>query len=287
MKFKQLNLVHLVILLCLSVFAFSTHSTAQEKDGLLKVYFFDVGQGDAIFIEAPNGNQVLVDGGPDNKVLEKLGEAVPFYDKDIDLVILSHPHVDHLTGLIEVLNRYEVANIIEAKEEYDSPQFEMWQKMVENEGANNIEATNGTVVDLGNNVFLKILHPFRSVAGTKTTKPHDDVVVAMLEYGSIKILLTGDMEKKVEDKLVLGSVALDADILKIGHHGSKTSSTEKFLNAVTPQVAVIQVGKNKYGHPTPEVLKRLEKFGIKYYRNDLDGDIRVSTDGNQFLITKF
>ena len=283
---KKLGLIHLIIILCLFVFAFSTHSTAQEKDGLLKIHFFDIGQGDSIFIEAPNGNQVLVDGGPDNTVLEKLGQVMPFYDKEIDLVMVSHPHADHLTGLIEVLNRYEVRNTIEAKEEYESPQFKLWRNAISSEGANNIEALSGTVIDLGSGLFLKIIHPVQSVAGTRTTKPHDDVVVAMLEYGETRVLLTGDMEKKVEDKLVFAGVDLDSDVLKVGHHGSKTSTADKFLNAVTPEVAVIQVGKNKYGHPAAEVLKRLENSDIRYYRNDLDGDIKIISDGNNYEIIK-
>src|SRR3989344_5414768 len=236
MRTKQLGIIHLVVFLCLSVFAFSTYSTAQEKDGLLKVYFFDVGQGDAIFIEAPNGNQVLVDGGPDGKVLERLGEGMPFYDKDIDLVIVSHPHTDHFVGLLDVLDRYEVKNIIEAKEEYNSPQFKLWQRAVENESANDIEAISGTTIDLGKDVYLTIIHPFQSVAGTSTTKPHDDVVVAMLQYGSMRVLLTGDMEERIEDKLIISGADLDADILKVGHHGSKTSSSDNFIKAVTPQV---------------------------------------------------
>ena len=108
---KQLKLIHLVIILCLSVFAFSTHSIASQKDGLLKVHFFDIGQGDSVFIESPSGYQVLIDGGPDNKILSKLGEVMPFYDKDIDVLVASHPHADHIVGLIDVLARYDVKNI--------------------------------------------------------------------------------------------------------------------------------------------------------------------------------
>ncbi len=288
MQPKQLKLVHLVILLCLSIFAFSTYSATQEKDGLLKIYFFDIGQGDAIFIEGPNGNQVLIDGGPDSKILEELGQTMPFYDKDIDLVVVSHPHADHLAGLMNVLDRYEVKNIIEAKEEYRSPEFKLWKDKVQDENANNVEAIRGTLIDLGNGAYLKILHPFQSLAGTSTTKPHDDVVVMMLEYDSMKVLLTGDMEKKVEDKLILSGADLDADILKVGHHGSKTSSSDNFIKKVTPQLAVIQVGaKNKYGLPSPEVLKRFEDSGIKYYRNDLDGAIKLISDGQNYQLIKY
>lgn len=285
---KQLKLIHLVILLCLSVFTISTHSIASQKDGLLKIYFFDIGQGDAIFIETPSGQQILVDGGPDNKVLSKLGESMPFYDKDIDVVIVSHPHADHVVGLIDVLERYEVKNIIEAKESYDSSEFKAWQSVVKNENANNIEAIAGKVIDLGDGVTLTILHPFESVVGDNPKNPHDDVVVMMLRYKDLEIVLTGDMEAKVERKLILAGYDLDSDVLKIGHHGSKTSTSEEFLSAVSPEIAVIQVGtKNRYGHPSPEILERLDGYDIRYYRNDVDGDIKLISDGKSFQIIKY
>ena len=285
MKFRQLNLVHFSIILCLSVLAYSTHSTAQEKDGLLKIYFLSVGQGDSIFIEAPNGNQVLIDGGPDNKVLEKLGKVMPFYDRDIDVVIASHPHSDHIMGLIDVLDRYNVSNIVEAKESYNSPQFWMWEDMIKKEGAREIDAIANTVIDLGDGVVLKLLHPLQSVAGTQTKTPHDDVVVAMLEYGSFRVLLTGDMEAKVENKLISLGDDLKADILKVGHHGSKTSSSEEFLKAVNPKFGFIEVGANNQYHlPAPEILQRLDNFGIKYYRTDVDGDREVISDGESYQI---
>lgn len=285
---KQLKLIHLVILLSLFVFTFSTHSIASQKDGLLKIHFFDIGQGDAIFIESPSGHQVLIDGGPDNKVLSKLGEVMPFYDKDIDIVVASHPHADHIVGLMNVLERYDVKNIVEAKESYNSSEFKAWQDAVAKEGAENIEAVAGKVVDLGDGVSLTILHPFESVADDNPKNPHDDVVVAMLKYGQLEVMLTGDMEAKVERRLILAGEDLDSDVLKVAHHGSKTSTSEEFLSATTPEVAVFQVGaKNRYGHPAPEVLNRLENFGIKYYRNDTDGDIKLVSDGVNYQILKY
>ena len=282
---KQLKLVHLVILLCLLVFAFSTHTIASQKDGLLKIYFFDVGQGDSILIETPSGRQILVDGGPDNKVLQKLGEVMPFYDRDIDAVIVSHPHADHIVGLMGVLERYEVKNIIEARESYNSSEFKAWSNTVKNENADNIEAVAGKIIDLGDGVTLTILHPFESVAGDNPKNPHDDVVVAVLKYKDLEIMLTGDMEQKIEWRLILAGENLDSDVLKVGHHGSKTSTTEEFLFAVSPEVAIIQVGtKNRYGHPSSEVLERLENYDIKYYRNDVGGDIKLISDGSLFKI---
>ena len=282
---KQLKLVHLVILLCLLVFAFSTHTIASQKDGLLKIYFFDVGQGDSILIETPSGRQILVDGGPDNKVLQKLGEVMPFYDRDIDAVIVSHPHADHIVGLMGVLERYEVKNIIEARESYNSSEFKAWSNTVKNENADNIEAVAGKIIDLGDGVTLTILHPFEAVAGDNPKNPHDDVVVAVLKYKDLEIMLTGDMEQKIEWRLILAGENLDSDVLKVGHHGSKTSTTEEFLFAVSPEVAIIQVGtKNRYGHPSSEVLERLENYDIKYYRNDVGGDIKLISDGSLFKI---
>lgn len=281
---KQLKLIHLVILLCLSVFAFSTYSTAQEKDGLLKVYFLDVGQGDAIFVETPNGNQVLIDGGPDSKVLQELAEVMPFYDRDIDLVVMTHSDSDHVAGLIEVLERYEVKNIVYSNIIRKSALYNIWQTAVAREEVNIIEPMAGKEIDLGNGVILTTIHPGEPLAGQAMEKTNNNSVVLMLSYGEMEVLLTGDIEAKAERKIILSGATLDADILKIAHHGSKTSTTPELLRAVSPEVAIIQVGKNRYGHPTPEVLSRLEKSGIKYYRNDLDGTIKVVSDGESYQI---
>ncbi len=282
---RKLSLIHLVIVLCLSVFAFSIYSIASQKDGLLKVYFFDVGQGDAIFVETPNGNQVLIDGGPDNKVVQKLGEVMPFYDKDIDLVVMTHSDADHVTGLIEVLERYDVENIVYSNIIRKSALYNAWQEAVAKEGVDIIEPAAGQIVDLGNEVALTILHPAKSLDGVAKEKVNNDSVVLMLKYGQTTVLLTGDIEAKAERQIILSGADLNADILKVAHHGSKTSTIEEFLYEVSPQVAVIQVGaKNRYGHPAQEVLKRLKDYDIKYYSNDVDGDIKVVSDGESFQI---
>ena len=285
MQSKQLKLTHLVIFLCLFVFAFSTHGTANQKDGLLKIYFFDVGQGDAIFIEAPNGNQVLVDGGPDNAVVQKLGETMPFYDKDIDMVVLTHSDADHITGLIEVLERYDVEKIAYSNIIRRSALYNAWQEAVAEEGADIIDPVAGKIIDLGNGATLTILHPTESLIGKVLEKTNNYSVVLMLKYGESEILLTGDIEAKAERQIILSGANLDADILKVAHHGSKTSTIEEFLYEVSPQVAVIQVGaKNRYGHPTQEVLNRLENFGMKLYRTDVDGGVKVVSDGVNYLV---
>lgn len=286
-EYKKLSLAHVILIVCLFAFAFSTAGTASQKDGLLKIYFLNVGQGDAEFIETPNGNKILIDGGPDATVLSKLSKIMPFYDREIDLVVLSHPHADHVTGLIEVLNRYDVANIIQARENYNSPIFLAWQEAVRNEGAENIEAVAGTKINLGNNTALTILYPSQSVANTTTGTPHDDMVMVMLEYKSFRVLFAGDTEKKVENALEQKNIDLNADVLKIGHHGSKTSSSENFLNVVKPQLGFIEVGKdNNFRLPTQEVLDRLLSHGIKYYRTDSDGTEEIVSDGENFKVAE-
>ena len=286
MQNRRLSLIHLVIILCLSVFSFSTHSIASQKDGLLKVYFLDVGQGDSIFVETPNGNQILIDGGPDNKVIQKLAKVMPFYDHDIDVVIASHPHADHIAGLINVLERYEVKNILQAREGYNSPVVPAWQDAVQGEGANEIEAIAGKIIEFGNGVVLKIIYPKESLEGQTVKNPNNSSVVMVLDYKETEILLVGDIEAKVEKELLNDNIG--ADILKVGHHGSKTSTTVNFLEKVSPQVAFIEVGsKNKFGHPSPEVIQRLENSGIKYYRTDLDGHTEVITDGETFQVKKY
>jgi competence protein ComEC len=287
-KNKELTFLHVLILVILSVFVFSVSESASEKDGLLKVYFFDVGQGDAIFIETPNGNQVLIDGGPDSGIINRLSEVMPFYDREIDAVILSHAHSDHLIGLFSVLERYDVRRILQTKETNRSPMLDAWEEIKTEEGAEEIEAINGTTIDLGSGVTIKILYPLESLDGKKVKNNNNSSVMIMLKYGRTEILFTGDMEIPIERKLILQKIPLDVDVLKIAHHGSDTSSSEAFLSVTSPDTAVISVGEdNRYRHPSKTVLLRLESFGIPYYRTDTDGSIKLISDGENFQIIKY
>ena len=286
MQFKKPSLIHLVIILCLFVFAFSTYSYASQKDGLLKVYFLDVGQGDAIFIETPSGNQVLIDGGPDSKVIQELAKVMPFYDREIDMVLMTHSDADHVAGLVEVLVRYDVKNVVYSDIIRKSSLYKEWQETVAKEDANIIDPVAGKTIDLGNEVILTILNPMESLAGKAIEKTNNDSIALIFKYGEIEVLLTGDIEAKAERQILLSGADIDADILKIAHHGSKTSTTPEFLSEVSPEIAFIQVGKNRYGHPTQDVLKRLENFGIKYYRTDLDGTVKIISDGESYQVIK-
>jgi len=246
----------------------------------LKVFFFDVGQGDSIFIETPKRCQVLIDGGPDLTVLEKLSKEMPFYDKTIDLVILSHPEKDHLFGLLEVLKRYKVKNILWTGVINDTAEYREWEKLIEKEkDLSNAQikiARSGQRIILEKDplILIDILYPFDNLEGKKFKEVNDTSIVANLVFKDHSILFTGDISEKIEKKLIQESKLEKEDILKVAHHGSKTSTSEDFLEKIFPSIAVIQVGENKYGHPHPEVLARLKKFGIEILITKELGDIK-------------
>lgn len=247
------------------------------------LHFFDVGQGDALLIEAPNGNQVLVDGGPDQRVLEKLGVIMPFWDRSLDLIILTHPHADHLTGLIGVLGRYRVGAVLESDASYPTAEYAEWRRILEASGAPITVARSGERIRLSPLVSLEVLAPARSFAGQSPRTIHDAMVVVKLAYASTTALLMGDAERPIERELIASGIDLDVDVIKAGHHGSKTSTSDEFLRAVTPKVAIISVGRrNRYGHPAEEVLDRLRSFGVTVLRTDLAGDVTVVSDGRAF-----
>lgn len=288
MAIAKSTIAYLGILLVLLILAFSSAQSAGVQDGLLKIYFFDVGQGDAIFIQAPNGSQVLVDGGPDAAVIERLQEVMPLSDRSLDAVVVSHPHSDHLAGLIDVLGAYEVGTVLEAKEEYDSATFREWRAAVQKEGSAQVEAAVGKVLELGGGLTLTVVYPAESFQQKMLKEVHEANVTVLVKYQELEVLLTGDMESDAEQMLITAGAPIDVDVLKIGHHGSKTSTSAAFLSATTPQVAIISVGaKNRYGHPAPSTTSRLENFGIKYYRTDINGTVRLISDGERYVIESY
>lgn len=268
-----------VIALVIWIFVFS-----QKNRGLLKVEFFDVGQGDAEFIETPLKQQVLIDGGPDLSILEKLGKAMPFYDRYIDLVILTHPEQDHLNGLIELLKRYNVGVIITTGVVRDTEQYKEWINTIKEKKIPVYIAQMGGEVNFSENLKLDILYPLENLAGEKISDSNNTSIVSKLIYGDFEVLFTGDIEKSVENKIVASGQNLQSDIIKIAHHGSKTSSGEEFLKAADALLAVIEVGKdNKYGHPHQEVLDRLKNLNILDTKN---GNIEIFSNGMSFEIKK-
>lgn len=263
--------------------AFVWYAVFRESRNGILVAALDIGQGDAIFIETQNGNQILIDGGPNKKILEELGKIMPFYDRKIDALILTHSHNDHLNGLIEVLKNYKVSMVLESGTG-DGKSYEEFEKIIKEREVPRFFIKRGTKLDMGSGTRLKILHP---AVNTKNGEIHDQMAVSKLEYGKNSFLFTGDAEENVENYLALTQKEnLKSQVLKAGHHGSRTSTSEKFLGWVSPEIAIISVGeKNKYGHPHKEILDRLNKFGVQIFRTDEEGTIKIKGDGENINIS--
>ncbi|MCC6290712.1 MBL fold metallo-hydrolase [Candidatus Nomurabacteria bacterium] len=240
----------------------------------------DVGQGDSIFIEDTAGHQILVDGGPDQSVLAELPKLMSVFDRSIDLLVLTHPHADHLTGLVEILKRYRVSGVLEAGAIYDSAIYDEWHRLLKEKNIPVVVARRGERVILADNSRLEVLAPSVSWQDRGAKNIHDSMVVTRLIVASSSVaLLTGDMESDLEDRLLSDGTNLSAQILKVGHHGSKTSTGGSFLRAVAPKFAVISVAReNRYGHPHPQTLGVLQNFGVEILRTDELGTITFRID---------
>jgi competence protein ComEC len=276
----------LAFLCLLNIFAWLTVFDLREAR-FLGVTFFDVGQGDAMLIETPGRNQILIDGGPDSVILEKLNENLPFWDRTIDLLVLTHPDSDHITGLIHVLNNYKVENILWTGVIKEAAAFEKWQELIEKENARVFIAKAGQKI-IAPGTKAEVLFPFENLEGEPVKDANNLSAVLRLDFGEISFLFTGDIYESTERKLVEKGIDIDSDILKVGHHGSKTSTCEEFVREVLPEVAVISAGKdNNYGHPHKETLDTLEKYDITIFRTDLQGDIKIISDGKNYGISTF
>lgn len=251
---------------------------SKTNTATLAVAFLDVGQGDAIFIQSPSGAQVLIDGGPDRSVLRELGGVMPWWDRTLDVVIATHPDADHVTGLVDVLERYRVSYILEPGVRADTPQAESMLKAVANEDAIYMHARRGQVIDVGGGVRIEILFPDRDVSGLETNTAS---VVARLVYGDTSFMLTGDSPESIEKYLVqLDGEELKSNVLKAGHHGSKTSSSLLFVGFVSPEYAVFSRGcENTYGHPHEEVRAIFERLKTKTLDTCTDGRVTFISDG--------
>lgn len=263
--------------------------TVTKPDNNLQVSFLDVGQGDAILIQRGN-QQVLIDGGPSPQAIGLgLGEKMPFWDRTIELVVLTHPSADHVTGLVEVLNRYNVKQVLYPDLAYASGIYDEWLKLVQEKGIKCTLAQAGQQIDLGGGVVLEVLNPPSPLLTDTESDIDNNGIVLRLSMDEISFLLTADTMWETELEMIHRRTNLNSTVLKVGHHGSDTSTTPQFLAVVNPQIAVISVGAdNEYGHPADEVMTRLkEKIGMgNIYRTDEDGTIEVITDGERIWVKK-
>lgn len=250
------------------------------KADTLKITFLDIGQGDSIFIEAPSGRQMLIDGGKNRSVIRQLSKVMPWYDRTIDVVLGTHPDADHIGGLPDVLARYQVGLIVESsvKDEGGADSAALENAAAQEEGATRLTAERGQIIDLGKGAYLEILFPDRPVPGLET---NTGSVVARLVYGETSFMLTGDSPKAIEEYLIrLDGNALKSTILKAGHHGSRTSSDLSFVGFVSPEYGIYSRGcDNTYGHPHEEVKEIFARLGIPTLDTCEEGNIMFVSDG--------
>ena len=200
----------------------------------LEIIFFDIGQGDSILINAKGNQQILIDGGPNDFVVDKLGKTLPFYDKKIELIILTHPDKDHISGLIEVVKRYKVDKILTTGIECSTEVCQILSEQIQKKKIPVKIAQAGQTISIGDNIFLGILSPLENLSGENVKNKNDTSIVAKLIAGEDSVLLTGDITSKAEKKLTENNFNLQSDFLKIAHHGSKYSTSKIFLEKVSP-----------------------------------------------------
>ncbi len=270
--------VFVLLILLFSFLSWQNQTSANSDDDLLTVAFLDVGQGDAIFIETPDGVQMLIDGGANNSVLRELAKQMPISDKSIDVVLATHPDKDHIGGLVDVLERYNVSNIIRTNNESETGTGEAFDLVVKKENANVYFATVGQQLALGASTSILIFSPNGDVSDLES---NTSSIVAQLRYGDIEFMLTGDTPISIENYLskTFGN-ALESEVLKLGHHGSRTSSGEIFLDTVKPKYGIVSAGKdNTHGHPHSEVVEKVTERNISILNTAEEGNIVFKSDG--------
>lgn len=272
MLYRKLIYFSLIFLLIVgAILAGIIFHTRKQK---LQAAFFDVGQGDAILISY-GSKQILIDGGPSGqKLMEKLGEYIPFWDREIEVIISTHPDADHISGLVDALKNYMVDQTIESGAKSQSQVYGAYEKIIEDKKIEKQIAKRGMKIKISDDAELEIFHPASSMENISEKDTNSASVVAKLAFGENSFLFTGDLPMDGENKLMDNNLPLSSNVLKVSHHGSKYATTKEFLEKVNPQDAIISVGKdNRYGHPTAETLERLKAKNIKILRTDKSGDV--------------
>lgn len=271
-------LILIFFLIIINVFLFQLDLQSSFRKNLTFATL-DVGQGDALFIESPTGTQILVDGGPPKKIIGQLSRVMSPFDKTIDAIIITNPDADHISGFADILKNYKVGSVFESGTFNNSKTYQNLEAEIKNKNIPDFLAKKGMRLDMGGGAMIDILFPDRDVS---SWAPNDGSVVAKLSYKNTSVMLTGDATAKTE-AIILSEYkisSLASDILKVGHHGSRYSSSSEFIKTVSPKYALISVGKdNKYGHPNQETLDILAKTGAKILRTDILGTIIMQSDG--------
>lgn len=252
------------------------------NDGKLHLIFCNVGQGDAIFVRTPSGADILIDGGPNSSVLKCLSDHMPFYDRDIEAIFASHPDSDHITGILDVVERYEVDAFYEPEISGGTKIYDEIERSIKEKGITKKYIFAGDKLKISDGVTIDTLWPTREYVEEKRNLAKNNKnlfsLVQFLTYSEKKVLLTGDIEAAILDDI--GSNIGSIDIFKLPHHGSKTGVDNSTFDKIKASLAIISAGKNNsYHHPHPSVLNMLRKYNIEYKRTDIEGEIKIVTDG--------
>ena len=257
-------------------------------DKYLHVSFLDVGQGDAILIQTPSGQNILIDGGPSSQALFlELGKKLPFWERTIDLVISTQPQADHITGLIEILQRYKVKQVIESNTNYSSAIYQEWLDIINNNHIKHTTVEAGQIINLGNDIGIEVLNPPRELFEGTSNDIDNNGLVLRLVCEKISFLFTADIRHEAELNMIMQRANLKSSVLKVAHHGSNTSTSVRFSSFTDPEIAVISVGsENNYGHPHSDVVNILvsDIGNDRIYRTDIEGTIELITDGNKLWL---
>jgi len=268
--------VFAILLLAINIFLFRLDWQNSHRG--LTLAMLDVGQGDGIFIESPTGTQVMFDGGPPRSILGPLARIISPFDKNIDALVITNPDTDHIGGFLDVFKSYKIGVVFESGALTDSKIYQNLREEMKKKNIPDILARRGMRLDIGGGAVIDILFPDRDVAEWAT---NEGSVVARLSYGKTSVMLMGDSTIKTE-KIILSENSEDqlkSTILKVGHHGSRTSSSPSFVKAVSPTYALISDSKdNSYGHPHQETLNTLTQLGVKVLRTDLLGTMIIKCD---------
>lgn len=271
------SIIGIIVVLLAGYFGIDlTQDSKVPKDSELMISYMDVGQGDAAYIKV-NGNDILIDAGPRSNSKELLEQLKAKNIDDFELVIATHPHEDHIGGMVDVFKEYEVKAFYSPKITHTTKTYENLVKAVKDEGLKTKELKGGMVIDLGEGAKFEVFTPQKS----EYEELNDYSPIMKLSFGDTSYLFTGDAEKLAEEEaLVKYKNSLDSDVIKFGHHGSSSSSSNAFIEAVSPKYGIISCAKdNKYGHPHRETLDIIKKYNIKAFRTDTDGEIILTSDG--------
>ncbi len=272
----------LAVLLCVSLVLWSI-TLRENRNGTLTFAMLNIGQGDALFIESPTGTQVLIDGGPDNTLMRELPYVLPWYDKHLDMIIVTNPDRDHYEGFLSVLDMYSVDSFLESGTNSTTETYSLLRQKIEDKHIPRIVAKRGQIIEIGGGAYIEVLFPDRDASAMSS---NDGSLVARLVYGDTSVMLQGDSTSAIEHYLVsLDGGSLKSTILKAGHHGSRTSSSEEYVREVSPEWMVMSSGKqNSYGHPHKETLDTFSLLKIPALDTCAMGRIIFYSDGKKFTL---